>query len=286
MSEQKQGQWALDTPWKDCSFVAFDLETSGKYPLEAEVCEMAAVKWASGQIVDRWQTLIRPRKIMSDEVIAIHHITNEMVAEAPPIEDQLGGFLEFMADSVGIAHHAPFDMGFLMVDIERLGLPPPISPVLCTSLLSRRLIPESGNHRLGTLTRLLGLPEGQSHRALYDAETCLAVALECFTRLGEAASLDKIIQVQEVKLNWRDYSVQSLSGRPGFQHLISATQSGQKVDLTYAGGSRPGKSRRVLPIGLVRNPRGDFLVACEEGQQQSKRYLLDKIQAVSLSSSD
>ena len=77
----------LKTLWQDATFIAIDLETTGKYPLDAEICEMAAVKWKNGQIVEEYQTLIKPTYRMSDEVIAIHHISNEMVENAPPFED-------------------------------------------------------------------------------------------------------------------------------------------------------------------------------------------------------
>ncbi len=271
----------LDTPWAQGTFVAFDLETSGKYPLEAEICEMAAVKWSQGQEVGRWSSLIRPSRPMSPEVIAIHKITNEMVAQAPSLKEKLPEFLDFLGEAIGVAHHAPFDMGFLMADIERFNLTHPPGPVLCTSLLSRQLIPESGNHRLSTLSRFLGLPQGQGHRALYDAETCWGVALQCLGRLGEEASLAQVFRAQGGPLHWSNYSLKVLGLRPEMDLLVQAIRQGREVDLVYSGGSRPGQARRVRPLGLVRNPRGDFVVAVESGQDQSKRYLLDKILEVS-----
>jgi DNA polymerase III subunit epsilon len=114
----------MKTPWYDASFVAIDLETTGKYPLDAEICEMAAVKWEKGQVVDTYQTLIKPTYRMSDEVIAIHNITNEMVETAPTLDTKIGEFFNFIKDSYVIAHHAPFDLGFLAWEFEkaRLGL--------------------------------------------------------------------------------------------------------------------------------------------------------------------
>jgi DNA polymerase III subunit epsilon len=52
------------TPWRDLTFVGFDTETSGKYPIESEICEIAAVKWRGGQIVERFESLIKPSKPM------------------------------------------------------------------------------------------------------------------------------------------------------------------------------------------------------------------------------
>ena len=85
----------LKSSWKQTTIIAMDTETTGKYPLESELCEIAAVKWRGGRIVDEYKTLIKPTYLMSDQVIAIHNITNEMVAKAPSIGEVIGGFLQF-----------------------------------------------------------------------------------------------------------------------------------------------------------------------------------------------
>lgn len=262
---------------QDLTFVAFDSETTGKYPLESEICEVAAVKWSNGQILDRFQSLVKPMRAMSEEVIKIHNITNEMVATAPRIEDVIPGLAQFMRGTILVAHHAPFDLGFLVPEYEKLKISLPPEPVICTSLLSRKVIKESSNHKLQTLIRLLKLDGGQAHRALDDANACMLVAQECFRRLGADCTLEKAIQLQGQKLLWADYSLDSLLEHSKFQHLIRAIKDQKAVDLVYEGGSRPGKSRVVEPIGLVRNPQGDFLVATEDGEWPPKRYLLEKI---------
>src|SRR5690554_250746 len=102
----------LDVKWSEVDWVAFDTETSGKYPLESEICEIAAVRWSKGSIVGHFRSFVKVSKPMSDEVIAIHNITNEMLVDAPPMSDVLPKFNEFIAGAFLIAHHAPFDMGF------------------------------------------------------------------------------------------------------------------------------------------------------------------------------
>src|SRR5690554_5714295 len=106
-----------DLPWRSVDLVAFDTETTGKYPLSAEVCELAAVKWRDGKIVDTFQTLLKPSRPMDAEVIAIHGITNEMVENAPRMVEKIDEFREFISGAVLLAHHAPFDLGFLALDI-------------------------------------------------------------------------------------------------------------------------------------------------------------------------
>ncbi len=271
----------LSHKWTDLTWIGFDTETTGKYPLEAEVCEIAAVAWRGGEIVGEFQSLVKPTHLMSEENIRIHNITNEMVANAPSICDVLPKFLEFVQQGIIVAHHAPFDLGFLCVEIERHGHSFPPFPVVCSSRLSRKMIPECFNHKLQTLVQKLQIDPGQAHRALDDARACLYVALECFKRVGPEARLSDIIKAQECALEWPHDSIESLREKETFQKLLNAIASKSEVQLTYDGGSKPGKPRTVYPQGIVRNPDGDFLVASEELGAKQKRYLLSKISRVS-----
>lgn len=115
---------------------------------------------------------------MSDEVIAIHHITNEMVENAPTIAEVLPKFVEFIRGSVLLAHHAQFDLGFVAASLEESGLALPSEITVCTSLLAQATVPETPNHRLQTLVPFFGVDPGQAHRALDDARACLHVALK------------------------------------------------------------------------------------------------------------
>ncbi len=267
-------------PWSDSKFIAFDLETTGKYPLDAEICEMAAVKWKDGEIVDTFQTLIRPIQPMSEEVIAIHNISNEMVSTAPSVCDKISEFHKFVGDGYLIAHHAPFDMGFLCWEFERARLLCPDWPVICTSLLSRAVISGVGDHRLQTLARHFAIDSGSAHRALDHAKTCLAVALKCFEAVGVHCTMMEIMSAQNRQLQWHDFSIEYLMEKEIFRVLVRATLDKREVLMTYAGGSKPGQIRRVFPLGIVRNPEGDFLVATEGDEVQTKRYFLDKVTAV------
>jgi DNA polymerase-3 subunit epsilon len=265
--------------WKDLTFVAFDTETTGKYPLTAEVCELAGVKWRGGEVVDTFSTLLKPSRPMSDEVIRIHGITNEMVAQAPLMAEKIGEFHAFINEAIPIAHHAPFDLGFMAFEFEKAALKLPLNPVICSSLLSRRVLPESPDHRLQTLIGHLGLERGAAHRALDDARACLQVGLRCMTRLGNV-TLEKVMEAQGGDLYWDRFSIEALKANSVARALIEAIRGDELVDLIYAGGSRPGSRRKVKPQGLVRSLDGDFFVATTVGEAQSKRYLLEKTQDV------
>lgn len=266
----------LNRPLQEYSFVAFDTETSGAYPVGFDVVEFGAIKWRGGTEVGRLQFLFKPREPMSDFIIGIHGITNEMVAAAPLVSEKIAEIREFFKDSVLLAHHAPFDMGFMAEEFEKNALPLPTDPVLCTSLLSRKLIHESENHKLQTLVKFLNFDGGAAHRAFDDARSCLMVGLECFRRLGEQATLADAIKAQGKNLEWKDYSLRShpLKVVP---ILMEAVTQKKRADIVYSGGSQKGETRQVVPIGIVRNPDGDYLMAFCLRDKTNKRYYLSRI---------
>ncbi len=269
----------LNIPIKEVTLVAFDTETSGAYPVGYDVVEFGAVKWSQGREVDRLQFLFRPREPMSDFIIGIHGITNEMVTEAPALVEKIQEISDFFKGSVAIAHHAPFDMGFMSLAFEQSRLALPSEPALCTSLLSRKLIHGAENHKLQTLVQYLKLSGGQAHRAYDDAFACLQVAQKCFDMMSSEVTLEDVIKSQGKSLWWKDFSLSHLSSQK-WQALISAIKAHHDVDMVYRGGGKKGETRRVKPLGIVRNPDGDYLQAISHRENVSKRYYLSRIEDV------
>lgn len=268
-------------PLNQYSFVAFDTETSGAYPVGHDVVEFGAVKWYQGQEVGRLQFLLKPRELMTEFIIGIHGITNEMVAEAPPMSEKIREIHDFFKGSIVLAHHAPFDLGFLALEFEKSQLLLPPEPALCTSLLSRKWIHGVENHKLQTLVKHLGVNGGQAHRAYDDAVSCLHVALACFDRMGADATLEHAIKSQGKNLWWKDFGLFNVS-ESKIKILLDAIQTRKDIDMIYKGGSKKGETRRLTPIGIVRNPDGDFLQAHCHIENTAKRYYLNKIGDVAL----
>lgn len=266
----------LKTKLSDLAFVAFDTETTGAYPVGDEIVEFGAVKWSRGQIVETLQVLVKPSQQMTAFNIGIHGITNEMVETCPSIGQEIQKIRDFIGDATLIAHHAPFDMGFMAIEFEKFKILFPRDPVLCTSLLARKLIPESSNHKLQTLIKFLNIDGGQAHRALDDAKACLMVALECFKRMGPEADLEQAVRVMQKKLQWADYY---LLNNPSNLIQILARVILEKGDFqfVYDGGSLKGKTRVMTPKGIVRNPDGDYVSAICHLDRVQKRFYLAKI---------
>lgn len=264
-------------PWPNYTYVAFDTETTGKYPLVAEIVELAAVKWSRGAIVDTFQALVKPSELMNEAVIRIHHITNEMVQAAPPLSEVLPRFHGFLEDSVCIAHNAAFDLGFLALEFEKFNLPLPISAVLDSCQLGQRAFPNMINHRLATLASLLNINVGSAHRALDDSRTCLQVAFQSMKVIGSKSTLDFIFQAQGGPLLWPRYSMNALKASPTHGVLVEACSSQLAIEVVYTGGVQPGVPRRMTAQGLVRNHQGDYLIGLCHRENHQKRFYLSRI---------
>lgn len=259
--------------------IAFDTETSGAYPIGFDVVEFGAVKWFEGKIIGEYQTLLKPRTEMSDFIIGIHGITNEMVSEAPKMKEKIYEIEEFFKDSVLMAHHAPFDQGFMTYEFEKYGIGLPKNPTLCTSLLSRKLIPETVNHKLQTLVEHFKFNGGAAHRALDDAKSCLHVGLECLKRLGPETTIRQAFLAQEKNLSWSNYSI--FQSRYSYMpKLIQAIEGRKDIDFIYDKGPKKHETRRAFPMGVVRNPDGDYLQALCRNDNQNKRFYLSTIKEV------
>lgn len=265
----------LNLSWSDFPIVAFDTETSGAYPLESEIIELGAVKWQNGQIIGKFQTLLKPTKPLVVENIRIHGITNEMVAEAPAMKEQILKFCEFIDGCILLAHHAPFDLGFLTLDIEKENLIFPKNIHLCSSLLSRSLLTTT-NHKLQTLVKELNLAGGDAHRAYDDAYACLQVFFKCIEKLEKNVSLNELLRIQKKPLYWDNYRIWS-SGNPKIIQIANCIKKNETMDIIYEGGQTKNKLRPIRPYGIVRNPDGDYVNAECGLDFQRKRFYLDKM---------
>jgi DNA polymerase-3 subunit epsilon len=264
-------------PWTEQTFVAFDTETSSAYPIGSDIVEFGAVKWRDGKIIDELQILIKPRELMSDFIIGIHGITNEMVEKAPTFKEVIGRIDQFIHGHILMAHHAAFDMGFMAYEYEKNGLEFPLQPVLCTSLISRKKILGCENHKLQTLVRYLGIDGGSAHRALDDARACLYVGLKSFEKIGDKATLQDIYQVQGTSLEWKNFVILGHPD-PMIKKIIEATNGKKVLEIVYSKG-KGQETRKVKPWGLVRNPDGDYLYALCMNDNSNKRFYLNKIKA-------
>lgn len=160
-----------------CSTVVFDLETTGFDPKKNHIIEIGAVKLEEGKIVDRMDLFVNPRVPIPYRITQLTSIDDSMVMDADGIEVVLPKFLEFVGDSVLVAHNAEFDYNFVENKAKALGIPFK-RPVLDTVALSRLLLPKLHRFKLDTVAKELKIELLHHHRAVDDAEATARIYLK------------------------------------------------------------------------------------------------------------
>ena len=154
---------------RDVEFCVVDLETTGGSNEYNSITEIGAVKYRGGEEIGRFTTLVNPQCAIPPFITVLTGITDTMVCNAPAIEEVLDSLLEFIGDSVLVAHNARFDIGFINASLVRDGREKLTNRVLDTVGLARRLVGgEVENCKLSTLAASLGFANQPSHRAIND----------------------------------------------------------------------------------------------------------------------
>jgi DNA polymerase-3 subunit epsilon len=168
-----------------------DFETTGISPAEgARPTEVAIVLVENGQFVDRYQSLMNPGVPIPFFIQQLTGITNAMVKAEPPVAKVMKEAADFVGNTPLLAHNAAFDSKFWQVELQKVRCKPRMD-FACSLLLSRRLFPESPNHKLATLVQHLNLPQqGAFHRAMADAECTAHLLLRLQEQLKARYKID------------------------------------------------------------------------------------------------
>jgi DNA polymerase III epsilon subunit family exonuclease len=171
---------------KDLDFVVVDVEATGAKTPPNRLIELGAYRIRDGRIVDKFHSLVNPEIPIPRFVASLTGISNDMVKDAPVFADVAPRWLDFVSDSVLIAHNAPFDTSFLNHEISRV-YPGHrmVNPHLCTVRLSRRALPDLSNHRLDTIAEHFSIPIASRHRAGSDALATAEIFILLLTKLEE-----------------------------------------------------------------------------------------------------
>ncbi len=154
----------------ETDYVVFDFETTGAKVPPCRVTEIGAYRVKNGKIIGEFQTLINPECEIPIFITQLTRISDSMVANAPKFAEIADDLLDFIGDSVLVAHNARFDMMFLNHEIGMIHKGYKVkNPQLCTVKLSRNLVPHIENHKLNTVAQHFCVDLTNHHRAAADA---------------------------------------------------------------------------------------------------------------------
>lgn len=251
------------TPLHDVPFTVVDLETTGGSPATCAITEVGAVRVRSGDRERELSTLVRPGLDIPRPITALTGITNQLVADAPPITSVLPMLLELWRGSVLVAHSARFDVSFLNAALRRHDYPQIDLPVVCTATLARRLVrDEVRNCKLATLSRHFRTNHEPTHRALPDARATVEVLhalLERAAGMG-VSTVDELLELcrrrDPATVTRRHRLADGLPERPGVYAFRSAAGEvlyvGKAIDLRARVRNYFGSDPRRMVRGLLR----------------------------------
>jgi DNA polymerase-3 subunit epsilon len=251
--DPEQRRWAsrdsiaLRTPTDEAVYVTVDLETVGGAPGAGQIIEIGACRMKGPRIEQTFAALVRPWTRIPRFISSMTSITDEMVRKAPPIEEILPHFRNFLGDAVMVAHNAQFDSSFLDFEFRRIfgiGLR---NPVLCTLRLARRLLPSMRRRGLDAMAEHFGLSTAGRHRGWGDARMAaelLSIFIEMAAQMG-IKRLDRLLEFQHAGSSGRRIerhvppaAIAALPNHPGVYLMRN-----ERGDLLYVGKARDLRRR-------------------------------------------
>ncbi|MGZ3790508.1 MAG: 3'-5' exonuclease [Bacteriovorax sp.] len=259
--------------------IAIDLETTGLSPLVDRIIEIAAYKVTpEGESI--FSTLIDPEIPIPPHTTAIHNITDDMVADSPTLIQVLEELKDFLGELPIVAHNAKFDLGFIVMGLQREKIKLSSASIYCSCKISRITHKEALNHKLGTLVKELNIPLINHHRALDDAYASLKIFLNALERLnphkraeelrahGFLFSLDQFDELKSEELPAH------------LEELNKLVKEAAVIEIVYSGGNHKNKFRPVKLTSLINTPDGNILYARCLWSDMYKSFKLNKISAL------
>ncbi len=210
-------------------YVVFDLETTGFNAASGDsIIEIGAVKLKDGEIIDKFDKLIKPPKPISERITNVTSITNEMVADCPNEEEAVKEFVEWVSDLPMVAHNAKFDTSFIEMCYKKYNLGEYKNTVIDTLALSRILDQDATRHGLSYITKRYGVPfdEESHHRGDYDALATGLVFHKMMKKLEsiniiKVSDLEKLVNKDDIHKFGRSYHFNILvKNKVGLKNLF------------------------------------------------------------------
>lgn len=177
MNSQNKQDPSLDL-LNSLSFCVFDLETTGGNHAFDKIIEVGLVRIENLKITKQKGFLINPEMHIPEFIQKLTDIKDADVEKAPKIDEVIDEILEFMGDSILVAHNTSFDVPFFNSVLRRLKRPEMENKALCTNLMTKYMIPNLLSSNLTYMSNIFDLEHQKAHRALDDARAAAELLLK------------------------------------------------------------------------------------------------------------
>lgn len=258
---------------------AFDVETTGLSPLQDRIIELSAIKVKPNRGIRIFSKLINPGKPIPMNTQEIHHISDEMVAECPPIEEVLPEFLEFNGPTALIGHNAKFDAGFLASAMHFTNTEFYKIPIYCSLQIAKDAFKKMSSFKLGSLAKELDLNMENHHRALDDSIACLRLFAKALIALQQKNNSHLV--KKSYLFSMKDFDRKNEFDLPEkFKEFKYSIRLQEELEIKYKGGSHRGIFRPIKPLAFLPMPQGAVLYALCLLSNQHKSFKLTKISSI------
>ena len=258
-------------------FAFLDVETTGLDPNSGDkICEIAVIKTVNGQIADEFVTLLNPGRTIPERAVSIHGITQTMVNRAPFFRDIAKDLLDFLNDTVIVAHNARFDLEFLRSELRNLNLYLPENNIIDTLAIARRYYTFPSNS-LGDIARYIGLPIDKQHRALADVTTTKDI-LEYFIKDLERRGIRLKSLKDILKLQGKSVELRTSNELVLPTEIEQALREKSKLEIKYLSAYKEETSTRVIePFDISVSKANTYIHAYCHLRKERCTFRLDRI---------
>ncbi|MBT8287496.1 MAG: GIY-YIG nuclease family protein [Flavobacteriaceae bacterium] len=176
-------------------YAILDIETTGGKYNEEGITEIAIYRYDGHKIVDQFISLVNPERDIQPFVVNLTGINSNMLRNAPKFYEVAKRIVEITQGCILVAHNAKFDYRVLRTEFKRLGFDFE-TQTLCTVELAKRLIPGHTSYSLGKITRALGIPVSDRHRAAGDATATVKLFSMLLAKDTEKSIIQESIRME------------------------------------------------------------------------------------------
>lgn len=236
-------------------YAIIDIEATGGKQGEEDIIEVAIYRYDGEKITDQMISLVSPDREIDIYVQRLTHITTKMVRTAPKFYEVAKRIIEITDQAVLVGHNIEFDYRMLRQEYRKLGYSYQ-RKTIDTVTLSQEYFPDASSHSLGKLSKELGIPVSDRHRAAGDARA----TLELFKLLLEKDARNHIAKSEISKnesLKKAASSFMDLPAQPGIVYFYDF--NGQPLFISRAKNIAQ-KTRKLLHIktGLGNRLRSNY----------------------------
>ena len=138
------------------TYCVVDIEATGGNHKNGRIIEIGIVKIGQGRVIAEYSTLVNPQQPIDKYVSKLTGISDNDLANAPVFAQVAPKIIDFLGESIFVAHNATFDYAYLRAELRKIGVNY-VTEQLCTIDLSRQIFPNEDSYSLGKLCQSLGL---------------------------------------------------------------------------------------------------------------------------------